>query len=160
MWESNANVNRRGRSIYSAMVDHPDATLITPSDLGTRLDPISGNCSTFDLSITSSALSINASVKVGPVLGSDHFPKSLAQSKIDYDLVSYRSASPSNLSKNRRRRSLNHAYHPRLQTPHTQHNPIRRPWPTTSRTQKNLAIPKLCHQISSESHEFRLLPSF
>jgi hypothetical protein len=43
----------RGKSIFAAITDHLDATIITPKDLGTRINPSSGKSSTIDLIISS-----------------------------------------------------------------------------------------------------------
>jgi hypothetical protein len=40
-WESNSTENLAGKSIFAAITDHPDATIITPKDLGTRINPSS-----------------------------------------------------------------------------------------------------------------------
>jgi hypothetical protein len=42
LWESNSTENLAGKSIFAAITDHPDATIITPKDLGTRINPSSG----------------------------------------------------------------------------------------------------------------------
>lgn len=49
-----------------------DATLITPFDLGTRVDPHSGKTSTIDISFSPSLLAINAQITFGLDLGSAH----------------------------------------------------------------------------------------
>ena len=74
LWESNSAVNAAGKAITAVLTDHPDACLITPKDLGTRIDPCSGHRSTIDLIITSTSLSLNATFILGPYTGSDHLP--------------------------------------------------------------------------------------
>ncbi|KAK4013605.1 hypothetical protein OUZ56_026158 [Daphnia magna] len=63
-----------GKSIYSILTDHPDATLITPLDLGTKINPSSRKPSTIDLIITSPVFALNANISIGPYTGSDHLP--------------------------------------------------------------------------------------
>nr|CAH0101968.1 unnamed protein product [Daphnia galeata] len=41
MWESEANSNRGGLSIWTALMELPDVSLLTPMDFGTRIDPMS-----------------------------------------------------------------------------------------------------------------------
>ena len=74
LWESSPTVNIAGHSISNAIIDHPDASLITPLDLGTRIDPSSGKPSTIDLFITSSQFVLNSNISLGPFCGSDHIP--------------------------------------------------------------------------------------
>jgi hypothetical protein len=74
LWESNSTENLAGKSIFAAITDHPDATIITPKDLGTRIKPSSGKSSTIDLFISSSCLALNASTSLCPFSGSDHLP--------------------------------------------------------------------------------------
>jgi hypothetical protein len=74
LWESNSTDNTAGKSICSVITDHPDATIITPKDLGTRINPSSGKSSTIDLIISSSRFALNAITSIGPFSGSDHFP--------------------------------------------------------------------------------------
>nr|CAH0103241.1 unnamed protein product [Daphnia galeata] len=66
--------NTADKAITAALTDHPDASLITPKDLGTRIDPCSGHRSTIDLIITSTSLALNATTFLGPYTGSDHLP--------------------------------------------------------------------------------------
>jgi hypothetical protein len=74
LWKSSPTVNIAGRSIYNAIIDHPDASLITPLNLGTRIDPSSGKPSTIDLFITSSQFVLNSNISLGPFCGSDDLP--------------------------------------------------------------------------------------
>lgn len=74
LWERNARANRGGSAIQSVLMDHPDATLVTPRNMPTRLDPSSGNPSSIDLAFTLASLTMGAAVSVGNPLGSDHLP--------------------------------------------------------------------------------------
>jgi ribonuclease HI len=73
-WESNARANKAGRSIMDALLQQQNACLITPPDLGTRVDPATGKESTIDLVFTSPSLASNSTITKGPHLGSDHIP--------------------------------------------------------------------------------------
>ncbi|EFX67712.1 hypothetical protein DAPPUDRAFT_261170 [Daphnia pulex] len=74
LWESNATVNKAGKSVYEALINDQDACLITPPYLGTRLDPVSGKASTIDLTITAASIATSAKITLGPYMGSDHLP--------------------------------------------------------------------------------------
>lgn len=76
MWESQANPNREGLSIWTTLMNSTDVALLTPPDFGTRIDPSTGKPSTIDLTFSSSAISIRAELTLGVVtpLGSDHLP--------------------------------------------------------------------------------------
>ena len=74
MWESFTDSNRAGNSIWNALMELPDVALLTPPDLGTRIDPSTRKPSTIDLTFSSSAISLTAGIKLGPTLGSDHLP--------------------------------------------------------------------------------------
>ena len=74
LWESNAPENLAGKAIATTLIDSPEVSLITPKDLGTRINPSSGHRSTIDLIFSSPALSLNSSTILGPYLGSDHLP--------------------------------------------------------------------------------------
>ncbi|KAI9552662.1 hypothetical protein GHT06_020533 [Daphnia sinensis] len=56
--------------------------LITPFDLGTRIDPSMGKPSTINLTFTSSTMATSASIEKGPYLGSDHLPLTIALNTI------------------------------------------------------------------------------
>ena len=74
-WESNCQAaSRSGNSIAFALLDLPDIALLTPPDLGTRVDDRDAHTSTIDLSFSSSALSIDADDSIGEYIGSDHLP--------------------------------------------------------------------------------------
>lgn len=73
-WETDTRPNKAGRSINEALIEEHNACIITPIDLGTRVDPSSGKNSTIDLTFTSPGLAATATIKLGPYLGSDHFP--------------------------------------------------------------------------------------
>jgi hypothetical protein len=74
LWESSPTENAAGKSVGNALIESPDALLITPMDLGTRINPSSGKLSTIDLIITSPALALNSKIVRGPYCGSDHLP--------------------------------------------------------------------------------------
>jgi hypothetical protein len=52
LWESSPTENAAGKSVGNALIESPDALLITPMDLGTRINPSSGKLSTIVLIIT------------------------------------------------------------------------------------------------------------
>jgi hypothetical protein len=74
LWESNVSANHARQSIHDLLVDHPDATILTPKDLGIRFDPGTGKVSTIHLLITSLLYALNSTIKEGPSTGSDHLP--------------------------------------------------------------------------------------
>jgi hypothetical protein len=74
LWESNSTVNTAGKSIHSAILEHPDAAILTPLNIGTRIDPASGKESTIDLIFASSQFALNSTTSQGPYTGSDHLP--------------------------------------------------------------------------------------
>jgi exonuclease III len=74
LWESSPTENVAGKSIGNALIESPDTSLITPMDLGTRINPSSGKLSTIDLIITSPVLALNSTIVLGPHCGSDHLP--------------------------------------------------------------------------------------
>jgi hypothetical protein len=74
MWESDSQPNMSGRSIAEAILNSNSMCLLTPRNLGTRIDPGSGKSSTIDLTIASSSLAIASSISVGQYTGSDHLP--------------------------------------------------------------------------------------
>ena len=74
LWERHSRPNRCGRAIADALSDEPNLSLITPKDLGTREHPSTGHKSTIDLLLSSSALSLDAAIRIGPHIGSDHLP--------------------------------------------------------------------------------------
>lgn len=65
-----------GRCVFEALLDYPDATLVTPVDFGTRVGfcPTNASESTIDLTIVYPALSVCVSIVKGPYSGSDHLP--------------------------------------------------------------------------------------
>lgn len=73
MW-SHLTPNISGKSIHSALMMSPTATLITPHSLETYVHPSTGRTSTIDLTISSPNIACDASITVGPYLGSDHLP--------------------------------------------------------------------------------------
>ncbi|KZS10253.1 Uncharacterized protein APZ42_025309 [Daphnia magna] len=73
-WSSNQRPNRSGKSIYSALLETPEFTLITPPKLGTYVNPSTGRTSTLDLTTMSAVLACDATVTLGPYIGSDHLP--------------------------------------------------------------------------------------
>ena len=74
LWESNSNENTAGKSIHSAILEHPDAAILTPLNIGTRIDPASGKESTIDLIFASSQFALNSTTLQGPYTNSDHLP--------------------------------------------------------------------------------------
>ncbi|KZS04645.1 Uncharacterized protein APZ42_032370 [Daphnia magna] len=74
MWETNTRENKAGRSIHEALLNTHAACLITPKNMGTRIDPTKGKESTLDLTITSPEIANTANITLGPHLGSDHLP--------------------------------------------------------------------------------------
>ena len=62
------------KSNGNALIENPDALLITPLHFGTRINPSSGKLSTIDLIITSSQFALNSKIVLGPYCGSDHLP--------------------------------------------------------------------------------------
>lgn len=74
LWESHFIENTTGKSIYSFILEHPDAAILTSTNIGTRIDPASGRESTIDLIIASSQFALNSTTTQGPYTGSDHLP--------------------------------------------------------------------------------------
>lgn len=74
LWESRPYPNRGGTSIWNALIELPDISLLTPKDLCTRFDPATNKPSTIDLSFASAMIAINAVLKTGHSMGSDHLP--------------------------------------------------------------------------------------
>lgn len=74
IWESHTVPNRSGSSIVDLLESNSDIYLITPIDLGTRTNPITGYNSTIDLTFCSTSLTPIDSVRTGPYWGSDHLP--------------------------------------------------------------------------------------
>lgn len=70
--ESVCTANRCGNFIADLIVNHSQATLVTPKDLGTQVDPASGKISTIDLCLMTTQLALGLSVSLGPYMGSDH----------------------------------------------------------------------------------------
>lgn len=73
-WETDARPNKAGRPINEALIQEHNACLITPTDLGTIVDPSTGKHFTIDLTFASPGQAATATIKLGPYLGSDHFP--------------------------------------------------------------------------------------
>lgn len=73
-WESNAVLNRGGNEIWNTLCEVDNALLVTPRDLGTRIDPSSGKTSTIDLLFASPTIAFDLKVSLGPNIGSDHRP--------------------------------------------------------------------------------------
>ena len=66
--------NTAGRAIASALIDSDNACILTPVDFNTRMCPSNGSQSTIDLTIVHRDLLLNATIKTGPHIGSDHLP--------------------------------------------------------------------------------------
>jgi Endonuclease-reverse transcriptase len=60
--------------VVDFIANEDEMILITPKELGTRVNPSTGSTSTIDLTMVSSDLALDAEVKVGPYIGSDHLP--------------------------------------------------------------------------------------
>jgi hypothetical protein len=73
-WSHQTTPNNSGKSIYSALLQSPQATLIAPHSLCTYINPSTGKTSTIDLMITTAEIACDASISLGPYLGSDHLP--------------------------------------------------------------------------------------
>ncbi len=73
-WSSTTRPNRSGKSIYSALLEIPDANLITPKNMATYINPGTGCESTIDLTFMSSTVSADSTIQTGPYMGSDHLP--------------------------------------------------------------------------------------
>jgi hypothetical protein len=73
-WSHQTTPKKSGKSIYSALLQSPQATLKTPHSLGTYINPSTGKTSTIDLMITTAEIACDASISLSPYLGSDHLP--------------------------------------------------------------------------------------
>lgn len=73
-WSHQTTPNKSGKSIYSALLQSPQAPLITAHSLGTYVNPSTGKSLTIDCMITAVDIACNASITLGPYLGSDHLP--------------------------------------------------------------------------------------
>ena len=67
------SLNVSGKSLFEATRNLP-CSLLTPTDLVTRVDPYTGRGSTLDLCFGSDFFSMPTLVSTGPRLRSDHFP--------------------------------------------------------------------------------------
>ncbi len=74
MWESDTQTNKAGRSISEALLNSNSICLLTPHNLGTRIDPSTGKPTTIDLTIASSSLATSPSITTSQHMGSDHLP--------------------------------------------------------------------------------------
>jgi hypothetical protein len=63
--EKDTRPNKAGRAINVALIQEHNVCLITPKDLGTRVDPSSGKCSTINLTFTSPGLPGTPTTKLG-----------------------------------------------------------------------------------------------
>ena len=68
-----ASINISGKSLFEASINL-SASLITPPDLPTRINPYTGRTSTLDIGFGSGIFEFPSSVTTGPNLGSDHLP--------------------------------------------------------------------------------------
>lgn len=48
LWEPNGVENKAGKSIFEALINDPNASLITPPNLNTQIDPASGKSTTIN----------------------------------------------------------------------------------------------------------------
>ena len=75
LWEkTGTRPNRGGSSLVAALTEVTDVSLLTPKNLNTRMCPQTAKFSTIDLTFSSAFLSLDADIKVGDHLGSDHLP--------------------------------------------------------------------------------------
>jgi ribonuclease HI/endonuclease/exonuclease/phosphatase family metal-dependent hydrolase len=74
LWESQSNHNRAGNAVVELLATVDEVALVTPKDLGTRVNPSTGSVSTIDLTLVSPGLAMDAAVQTGPHIGSDHLP--------------------------------------------------------------------------------------
>ncbi|KAK2713815.1 hypothetical protein QYM36_009633 [Artemia franciscana] len=75
MWDSTSSPNNNSNLLADFITDPQNMVcLITPIDLGTRLNPLNGKTSTIDLTIASLDLSVDFEVIIPSPFDSDHFP--------------------------------------------------------------------------------------
>ncbi|KAK2713796.1 hypothetical protein QYM36_009620, partial [Artemia franciscana] len=75
MWDSTSSPNHNSNLLADFITDPQNMVcLITPIDLGTRLNPLNGKTSTIDLTIASLDLSVDFEVVIPSPFDSDHFP--------------------------------------------------------------------------------------
>ncbi|KAK2703347.1 hypothetical protein QYM36_018140 [Artemia franciscana] len=75
MWDSTSSPNHNSSLLADFITDPQNMVcLITPIDLGTRLNPLNGKTSTIDLTIASLDLSVDFEVVIPSPFDSDHFP--------------------------------------------------------------------------------------
>lgn len=75
MWDSTSSPNNNSNLLADFITDPQNMVcLITPIDLGTRLNPLNGKTSTIDLTIASLDLSVDFEVVIPSPFDSDHFP--------------------------------------------------------------------------------------
>nr|CAH0106516.1 unnamed protein product [Daphnia galeata] len=74
-WETSCNLpNQSGRALANILENTTNIELATPTNLGTRLNPISLTYSTIDLTLMAPHLAISSEITRGPHLSSDHLP--------------------------------------------------------------------------------------
>lgn len=74
LWNQDARANIAGKSIARTVSERPEICLLTPNETLTWFDPSTGPFFTIDLSFASSSVASNYSSRMGPYMGSDHFP--------------------------------------------------------------------------------------
>jgi hypothetical protein len=74
LWKSNSTDNTAGKSIYSSILEHPDAAILIPLNIANIIDPASGRESTINLINASSQFALNSTTTQGPYTDSDHLP--------------------------------------------------------------------------------------
>ena len=90
--ENSSRTNRCGRLLADQIMSMAELTLITPQNLGTRINTSTGEASTIDLLFTNANLVLNVLTTTGPDLGSDHLV-------VDSTLGSAPKRSPSRIAK-------------------------------------------------------------
>lgn len=73
-WENTKKSNRCGIGLHNLILSNTGVNLVTPHDLGARINPRSGRKATIDLMVTSNRLKKDAELKTGSFVDSDHLP--------------------------------------------------------------------------------------
>ena len=75
IWDSNSSPNCNSNLLADFITDPQNMVcLVTPVDLGTKLNPTNGRTSTIDLAIASVNLAAGCEVDIASQIESDHFP--------------------------------------------------------------------------------------
>ena len=86
MWDTSSQQDQQSFAFADYILE-PDSNLclITPCDLGTRLNVTNGKCSTLDLSLVSYSLAQDQHVELTGAVESDHLPLIVQlEESIDY----------------------------------------------------------------------------